>query len=214
MKMEVMALDTKTPDPEVLGKARDLLLAGGVIAYRTETLYGLGADARNKAAVDRVRLIKGRPTDEPVSVIAADVEMAREWVHMDHLAQRVADVFWPGPLTLILPLRDRSLDYLIGSSSGLGIRVPSLESARMLSAALKAPVTATSANITGGENLLSSREIENRLAGKIDLILDSGRCEASPGSTLLDLVSRPPKIIREGVITSSDLSGILNTTGS
>jgi L-threonylcarbamoyladenylate synthase len=202
--MKLILMDRDNPGPEI-ARAIEVLEAGGVVAYPTETLYGLGADARNEAAVTRVRRIKGRDPHAPVSVIAADPEMAREWVEMNALAERLVEQFWPGPLTLILPLRSRFGKYLIGSAAGLGIRVPGLASARRLCSELGAPITATSANPGHEENLLTAKEIERHLGDELDLILDAGRLEPNPGSTVLDLVSEPPRILREGVMPSADL---------
>ncbi len=197
-------MDRDNPGPEI-HRAIEVLEAGGVVSYPTETLYGLGADARKEAAVARVRGIKGRNSNDPVSVIAADLEMTREWVEMNDLAERLAGRFWPGPLTLILPLRARVRKYLIGSAEGLGIRVPGLASARRLCSELGAPITSTSANPAHEENLLTALEIEGSLGGELDLILDAGRLEPNSGSTVLDLLREPPCVLREGVIPSGEL---------
>jgi L-threonylcarbamoyladenylate synthase len=212
--MELVSMDRHNPAPEVITRAIDILESGGVLAYPTETLYGIGADARLEDSVARVRRIKGRPETEPVSVIAAHIQMAREWVEFSRLAERIAENFWPGPLTLVLPLRIPDRNYLIGAASGLAIRIPSLASARLLSAGLGAPITATSANLAGKENLLSAHEIEKHLQDKIDLILDGGRIEKSPGSTLLDLTTAPPKILRKGVIPESLILDYIKKAGN
>lgn len=202
---ELIKLNMEKPDSNSLKRARDVLASGGVIAYPTDTLYGLGADAGNREAVERVRDIKGKAGDSPILIIAADTNMAKEWVQFNDYAEELAQRLWPGPLTLILRLRSENLGYLVGSAAGLAVRVPGLELARRLCTMLGEPITSTSANLSGGENNLSAGEIKNQLGAKIDMILDAGPIKANPGSTIIDLTGDTPRLIREGVIPAKEV---------
>ena len=183
------------PDREGLTRAAQLLRSGGVIAFPTDTVYGLGADASDELAQKRVFAIKGRPVGMPLILMAAAESQLEGWVHIDTRAEDIIRKWWPGPLTLILHGR---------AGSTLGVRVPKHEVALELLRA-SGPLMTTSANLHGKEPAMTAEEAA-ALPG-LAAILDGGRAPRGTASTVLDLTGPEPHILREGVIPAADLFG-------
>ncbi|MBO9406424.1 threonylcarbamoyl-AMP synthase [Shimia sp. R9_1] len=194
-------MDTKTLPADASGfvEAATLLRGGGLVAFPTETVYGLGADARQDHAVARIFEAKGRPRFNPLIVHVADVETAKRYVIWSDLADRIASAFWPGPLTLVLPLRpDSGLSSLVTAElSTLAIRVPAHPVAKALLAQFDGPVAAPSANPSGKISPTEAAHVRAGLTGRIEAVVDGGACDVGVESTILGLPDTPT-LLRPG----------------
>jgi L-threonylcarbamoyladenylate synthase len=188
-------------DAEALFRAIEALKRGEVIVFPTETFYGLGADAFNEAAVQRVVSLKGRDPENPVPIIIADEEMLKDVVAgVPHVAQRLIDRFWPGPLTLVLPAQKNLPAPLLNRDGGVGIRISGHPLATELAHELGHPLTATSANPSGKSPAQTIEEARSYFSGKIEIFIDGGRLRGKRGSTVVEVRKDRIKIIREGEI--------------
>ncbi|WP_340117404.1 L-threonylcarbamoyladenylate synthase [Pelagibius sp. 7325] len=199
------------PDDAALARAAALLRAGGLVAFPTETVYGLGADATSDAAVAGIFAAKDRPQFNPLIVHFTDAEAAAREVVFDARAQQVARAFWPGPLTLVLPRRKDSRISLL-CSAGLdsqAVRVPAHPLAHRLLAESGLPLAAPSANASGKISPTEAAHVAASLGPRVPLILDGGRCAVGLESTVLDLSSPQAAILRPGAVTAQDLTPII-----
>ncbi|AGA27158.1 L-threonylcarbamoyladenylate synthase [Singulisphaera acidiphila] len=198
----VIPLNDDEPDPRAVTKAAGILRRGGLVAFATETVYGLGADATNPEAVARIFQAKGRPSFNPLIVHTDRVEMARDCVlQWPASADVLAHCFWPGPLTLVLPRAANIPDVVTAGRDTVGVRIPKSRVARALIEATGRPIAAPSANRSTGISPTEAWHVSNDLDGKIDLILDSGKTGVGIESTVLDLTTSPPRVLRPGSIT-------------
>ena len=177
-----------------------ILRGGGVVAYPTETFYGLGALARDAAAIERLARAKGRPEGKPLPLVAADVAMVEEVAELAGLARRLADRFWPGPLTLVLPARSGLPDAITGGTGTVGIRVPGSDIARALCRAAGGPIVSTSANPSGGPPPSEAGALDAALAARLDGILDAGPSPGGLPSTVVSAVGGRLELLRDGAI--------------
>jgi L-threonylcarbamoyladenylate synthase len=201
-------------DAQNRDRAIELLRSGEVVVYPTETFYGMGADALSSAALDRLFALKGREPGKPVALIAADArsafELARE---VPDAARRLADAFWPGPLTLVLPARDNLPEPLIGPDGGVGVRVSSHPIARALAEGLGCPITATSANLAGGQPATTLGEARNTFGAKVKVYLEGGRLAAAAPSTVVACDRDGWRILRAGAISERAVAAALSRVG-
>ena len=199
--MHVLAVDSLNPDPEALRKAATALAAGLVVAFPTDTLYGLAVDPRNAHAVERLYAVKGRGFDRPLPLIACDETQVAEQVgSLTPLARLLAREFWPGPLTLVLSAQP-SLDARVHAATGrVAVRVPAHAVPRALARIAGHPITATSANLAGEPPATTVTELSRTLAGRIDLVLDGGPTIGGLPSTIVDVTGNTPTLIRAGVV--------------
>lgn len=195
-----------------LSRAADLLARGGLVAFPTETVYGLGADAGNDRAVARIFEAKSRPSFNPLIVHLADLEEVKALVKWNHLAERVAEAFWPGPLTLVLPLRDGApVSKLVTAGlDTLAVRMPAAPVAQALLREIGGPVAAPSANLSGQISPTRARHVLEGLTGRIEAVVDGGPCAVGLESTILGLAG-PPTLLRPGGVPMDDLAEVLNT---
>lgn len=195
------ALETAKLLPDAGGytRASAILAEGGLVAFPTETVYGLGGDARNDMAVARIFEAKGRPRFNPLIVHVDSVETAKRYVVWSETADRVASAFWPGPLTMVLPIRSGTgLSPLVTAElPTLAIRVPEHPVARTLLAEFDGPVAAPSANPSGKISPTTAEHVDKGLSGRIDAILDGGACGVGLESTILGLAGTPT-LLRPG----------------
>ena len=211
MKQEettTLVLDVKDPQnrKEAIATAAAILQKGGLVAFPTETVYGLGANALNEKAVKSIFAAKGRPADNPLIVHISDREEVLPLVSSFSMTARLlAEKFWPGPLTMVLPVSDAVPKIVTAGLDTVGIRLPANDYARELISAAGVPVAAPSANVSGSPSPTSAEHVYHDLAGKIDLILDGGSCEVGVESTVLDLVGPVPVVLRPGGTTAEDL---------
>ncbi len=195
-----------------LDQAAAVLRAGGLVAFPTETVYGLGADARNPEAVARIFAAKGRPADHPLIVHLVDAGQLAGWAReVPKAAWQLAEAFWPGPLTLVLPRLAGVSDAVTGGLDTVALRVPGHPVALALLAAFDGGIAAPSANRYGCVSPTSAEDVREELGEGVDLILDGGRCPIGIESTIVDLSSATPRILRPGKITERALRRVLGS---
>ncbi|KAA0231294.1 threonylcarbamoyl-AMP synthase [candidate division KSB1 bacterium] len=199
--MNVLKINADHPEPESLTLAVNALREGQVIAYLTDTVYGLGVDARLPGAIDQIYVLKQRVTEKALPVIIASNNMLSGWVkYISPLAEKLMNEFWPGPLTLVFEATKKVPQNLIAASSTLAVRVPARALPRLLSEQLNAPIISTSANLAGRPAALTVADITDQFGETIPLILDSGAASTSLASTILDVTIDPPRLLRAGAI--------------
>jgi L-threonylcarbamoyladenylate synthase len=198
---DVVTVDPVQPDQSVMRAAGALVAAGGLVAFPTESFYGLGADALDPRAIARVFGVKGRPETKPLLVLVDSVDMALA------LAARVSDGaralmarHWPGALTLVLEAAARVPAALTGSTGTVGLRMPGHPVAHALVRAAARPVTAPSANPSGAPPPLTAEAVRRYFDGRVELILDGGPTAGGAGSTVADCTVWPPRILRQGPV--------------
>ncbi len=192
-------------------KAVSILEQGGLVALPTETVYGLGADAANPKAVERIFLVKERPQDHPLIVHLADVSQLDAWARdIPPVAKLLAKAFWPGPMTLILNKKSTVLDLVTAGQDTVGVRIPSHPVAREVLAAFGRGVAAPSANKFTHVSPTTASAVKDELGNEVDLILDGGMCEVGLESTIIDVTGGQPVILRPGMITAEDIEAVLN----
>jgi L-threonylcarbamoyladenylate synthase len=191
--------------PEVR-RAAEILRAGGLVAFPTETVYGLGADASNPDAVARLYRVKGRPADHPVIIHFDSVERALAWTRdVPEEARVLAERFWPGPLTLILKGNEKAKPFVTGGQPSVGIRVPSHPVARQLLEAFGGGVAAPSANRFGHVSPTTAAHVREDLGADVDLVLEGGPSEVGIESTIVDLSGEGAVLLRPGAISRTEL---------
>ena len=197
------------PTPDEIKKAAKALKDGHLVAFPTETVYGLGADATNEKAVSRIYSVKGRPTDHPLIVHISSINQLNKWaIDIPGYALKLANEFWPGPMTLILKRSNLAKDFSTGGQDNVGVRVPQQPVALALLAQFDEVgglgVAAPSANRFGAVSPTSASDVFEELGdyfGSQDLILDGGKCQVGIESTVIDCTEAAPKILRPGAIT-------------
>ncbi|NOY78248.1 MAG: threonylcarbamoyl-AMP synthase [Calditrichaeota bacterium] len=195
--------------PEVVEKSAEVLRRGGVLVYPTDTVYGLGGDPFQPAVVERIYTIKGRDFQKPIHVLIGSLELLDQLVdHVPGVAQRLMDAFWPGPLTLIFKAKPAVQGRFLGPNHSIGIRLPDHAFCRRLSAALERPILSTSANLSGGENPLSLKDIPPEIRQAVDVLVDSGRTRQPAPSTIVNVSSQHMQLIREGAISWKRIEAI------
>jgi len=191
-------------------EAAEILRRGGLVAFPTETVYGLGADASNPAAVARIYAVKGRPPNHPVIVHIGDVgQMARWTREVPEPAARLAARFWPGPLTLVLRRASGVGDYLTGGQESVGLRIPGHPVALELLREFGGGIAAPSANRFGRISPTCAEHVRRDLGADVDLILDGGACEIGIESTIVDVSRGKPVVLRPGRISEDDITRAL-----
>lgn len=200
LRTRVVAVDPSSPSSSAIADAAAVLEAGGVVAFPTETFYGLGVAALDAAAVRRLFALKGRPESRPILVLVDDPARVDRVALLTGAARELIARHWPGALTLVLPARTSVPQELTAGTGTIGVRQSAHPVARALVAALGAPVTAPSANLTGGPPPSSAQEVLAVFDGRIDLILDGGPTPGGLPSTVLDVTVDPPRVLREGAV--------------
>jgi L-threonylcarbamoyladenylate synthase len=190
--------------------AASAINAGELVAFPTETVYGLGADATNPAAVKKVYQAKGRPSDNPLIVHVADTQTVAKFAEIDAKSQKLMDHFWPGPLTIILPIKPGALDSVVtGGLSTAAFRNPATQVTIDLIREAGVPLVGPSANTSGKPSPTKAEHVMHDLDGKIAGVLDAGRTKIGVESTVLDMSGTIPTILRPGAITEDDLEPII-----
>ncbi|MDJ0993414.1 MAG: L-threonylcarbamoyladenylate synthase [Dinoroseobacter sp.] len=201
-----------SPDPKGISRAADILRSGGLVAFPTETVYGLGGDARNAAAVARIYEAKRRPPHNPLIAHVAGINAARRLAQFDPRAEALATAFWPGALTLVLPVRADSRLTPAMTPEGAGtvaLRVPKHPVAQALLTAFGGPIAAPSANPSGRVSPTSADHVLEGLSGRIDAVLDGGDCPVGLESTILSLVTPQARLLRPGGIATEAIAEVL-----
>ena len=197
--------------PPPIAEAAAHLRAGRLVAFPTETVYGLGADATDDRAVARVFAAKGRPSFNPLIVHVPDLAAAAALVRFTPLARRLADLFWPGPLTLVLPRLPDCRASLLASAGldTLAVRVPAHPLAQALLRATLRPLVGPSANRSGRISPTTAEHVREELGDAVALILDGGACRIGVESTVLDMSADPPRLLRPGGVATAAIEGVI-----
>lgn len=196
----------KAEQAGAIEEAARLLKDGHLIAFPTDTLYGVGADTFNPRAIKKLFAAKGRPLEKGIPVLLSDVEYLGEIVgQTSDLTMKLAQKFWPGPLTLILPKRD-SISEIISPDENIAVRVPDNDVARKFIRAAGGAVATSSANRSGEPPALDAQEALAALGDSIAAVLDGGKVSLGIASTIVDCTDSPPRILRQGPLTAEELS--------
>lgn len=210
METLVLKVDPEAPDPDVIRRAAEVIRGGGLVAFPTETVYGLAADAFNADAVSRIYEAKGRPSCKPLPVqIASDQDIRQLVVEIPPVAAALMKRFWPGPLTLVFRAAPVLLPEVTADTGKVGIRIPDHYVGLELLRALGRPIVAPSANVSEHPAPTTGEQVSDYLRGRIELILDAGPSPLQIASTVVDVTQSPPRVLRVGVITPDVLSGCI-----
>ena len=210
--MRRVFVDPESPQRDAIQEAAQWILNGGIVALPTDTLYGLAADPFSAAAIARVFAVKGRAAERALPLIAADAAQVAE--HLGRLppaGQRLADRFWPGPLTLLMTAARGLARDVTGGTGKAGVRVPGDAVARAICAEAGRPITATSANPSGEPATPDPDEVERTLGDRIDLLIDTGATRGGAPSTIVDVTGADPVLVRAGAISWEDIQAWLHT---
>ena len=199
-------------EPEsAISKARGILSSGGMVAFPTESFYGLGVDATNEKAIRQIFKLKLRASDQPLLLLISSPDDLGNYVEeIPGVAKKLIEQFWPGGLTIVFRVSQKLSPLLTASTGKIGIRLSSHPVATALAESLGTPVTGTSANISGQPACSTAYEVFETLGNKVDLILDGGKTKGGLGSTILDVTVDPPKIFREGMISSELIEKVIS----
>jgi L-threonylcarbamoyladenylate synthase len=205
----VLTIDLKNPEPGMVTRAAQVIRAGGLVAFPTETVYGLGADATNADTVRRIFAVKGRPAGDPLIVHVLDVaDLKKLSSHVPPMAIRLAEAFWPGPLTLIVP-RGRAIPAVVaGGRDTVAVRAPDHPVARALLSAAAVPIAAPSANPFGRTSPTDASHVIADLGDLVDVVIDGGPCTIGIESTIVDCTARLAVVLRPGGVTLEALQAV------
>lgn len=206
-KQPIIRVDSSLDFEEAISRAVKVLLSGGVVAYPTESFYGLAADATNEKAIKHLFFIKKRRTSHPVLILIPSIETLDQYVdYIPPIAQQLIEVFWPGGLTLVFLAGPKVSPLLTSGTGKIGIRLSSHPVAMALTQSIGLPITGTSANISNEPACQTADEVLHSFKEGVGLILDGGKTTGKIGSTVLDITQDPPLILREGMIKESQLA--------
>jgi len=202
----VCRIDPANPDFSLIKEAADVVKKGGTVIFPTRTLYGIGVDAFNTAVVNRVFQVKKRPADKPVSVLVKSIsDVSSLAAEVPSAAVKFMEAFWPGGLTIVFAARPEVPSSLTAGSGKIGIRVPEHPVAVKLIAALDCTLTGTSANLSGAPGADCIADLPIEITNNIDLVIDSGKLKGGIGSTVVDVTTDPPTVLREGEVSIEEL---------
>lgn len=197
-------------NPDLIARAAEILRGGGLVALPTETVYGLAADAENELAVRRIFAVKGRPQEHPLIVHVGDVaHVAHYAAELSSDAKALADAFWPGPLSMVFRRTSRVSDVITGGQDTVAIRVPAHPLAHAILTAFGGGVAAPSANRFGRVSPTRAEHVRADLGDDVDLIVEGGPCEVGVESTIVDVTTASPRVLRPGGISQEDLERVL-----
>jgi len=209
--MRRVFVDPAAPQRDALQEAAKWIRNGGLVALPTDTLYGLAADPFSAAAVARVFTVKGRLAGQALPLIAADADqVAARLGTLPANGMRLAEKFWPGPLTLLVPAPAALARDVSGGTGRVGVRVPANDIARAICRAADGPITATSANRSGQPATADPGEVERTLGDDLDLLIDAGQTPGGAPSTIVDVTSPVPRLVRAGAVPWPDIQAWLN----
>jgi L-threonylcarbamoyladenylate synthase len=223
LRTRVVKIDPENIDFEKITQAAEVIKKGGIVAFPTETVYGLAADYANKQAVDRVFVVKKRPKQKPLTVQIRDItDLEKLGCDVSAFAYQLMSKFWPGPLTLVLPARPFTptlspegrgkKDKLIGGASKqgrtIGVRIPENKIARSLIELSQRPLVVPSANLSGKPAAQTAQEVLQIFNGLIEFVIDGGKAQLGIASTVVDLSVSPLKVLREGAIAQKDIYSV------
>ena len=205
MQVKTIIIDPVLPEP-AFSQCRDMIRAGGLVVYPTDTFYALGADPNNLAAVKKLFEVKSRQADQPILLLISDAAEVRNWAaEISPQAEGFMKKFWPGPLTMVFKAKPGVLPELTAGTATIGLRVPGNELTRQLLAYLGKALTGTSANLSGGQSPETAEQAMNAMGSLVDCIFDGGMTAGGKPSTIVDVSAGVPKVLREGAISSREL---------
>lgn len=198
-------------DTAALQKAAQLLRAGETVAFPTDTVYGLGANAQDDTAVQKIYTAKGRPPEKPLIILISDRQQLSMFTdHVSEKAAQLIEAFWPGPLTLIFPLREHTVsDGVTRGMSTIGVRMPNHPVALQLLQMAGVPIAAPSANLSGNPSPATAEQVAADLNGRIAAIVAGGTCNIGEASTIVDVSEDTPMILRQGAISKEQIAQVL-----
>ena len=200
MRTEVIKIDPENIDQEKIKQAAGIIRKGGIVAFPTETVYGLGADFLNKQAIDRIFKVKKRPKGKPLTVQIQNISSLKELAcDIPAFAYQLMNRFWPGPLTLVFRAKEKGT---------IGVRIPNNRVARSLIKASQTPLVVPSANLSGEPAAQTADEVLQTFDGLIEMVIDAGRVELGVASTVADLSVSPYRILRKGAICQKDIQSV------
>ena len=205
MNTEIFEISPKNIDASAISRCADIIKRGGLVAFPTETVYGLGADATDKDAAKKIYAAKGRPSDNPLIIHISNPKEAEDYANTSQLYYKLAKAFMPGPLTVILPKKDTVPTEVTGGLDTVAVRCPSHPIARALISAAGVPIAAPSANISGSPSPTCALHVIKDMTDKIDAIIDGGECEIGLESTIVKLEGSKAILLRPGAITADAL---------
>jgi L-threonylcarbamoyladenylate synthase len=200
-----LVLDPDSPDPKGVAEAAAVIRRGGLVILPTDTAYGLAGDPKDPAVVERILTIKERKEKNGMPVLAANVNQVRQVVTLSQVAETLAQRFWPGALTLILPTRRSFPEGVLGPDNTLAVRVPNHLVALHVIRYVGFPVTGTSANRSGAPSPRTVEEATGQLGPEVDLVLDAGATRQPADSTILDCTAHPLRVVRAGAVPETAL---------
>lgn len=210
MNTRLISIDPLNPSPEAIDQAATLIQQGELVAFPTETVYGLGANALDEQAVKKIYEAKGRPSQNPLIVHVSGKEQAQslvtEWTDQ---ADKLAEAFWPGPLTIVLKKNAKIPNITTGGGSTVALRSPDDETALMLIETSGVPIAAPSANTSGSISPVDGLHVQKDLDGKIAMILDSGQVPGGIESTVIDLSGDQPRLLRPGLLSITEIENVI-----
>ncbi|MCK4919128.1 MAG: threonylcarbamoyl-AMP synthase [Candidatus Pacebacteria bacterium] len=213
MKQIKLNLNNQNQIKLTLEATSKILKSGGVIIYPTDTIYGIGANAFDEEAIDKIKKIKSRDKEKPLSVFVKDIKSARRIACIDLKVEKILESIWPGPVTVVLRKKDVAPYSLTGNRETIAVRIPKNEFVLKLLEKVDFPIIATSANISGEKNLFNSDEIIKQFSKmriNPDLFINSGNIQNTLASTIIDLTSNIPKIIRMGLVGKENMKNFFN----
>lgn len=194
--MNLIHINPKKPEENVIETVINILREGGIIIYPTDTVYGIGANIYNENAIKKVYSIKKRDLNKPLSICVSDIDEIDKIAYIDHNSRKFINKLLPGPFTVILNKKENVPDILTAGSDKIGVRIPDSKICSLISSEF--PITTTSANLSGKKVLKSVDEILNEFGEVFDIVIDFGTINDNKPSTVVDLTSSPPKILRRG----------------
>jgi len=207
---KIRQIDPDRPQPELIREAVRIIHNGGVVAFPTRCLYGLGVNALSAQAADKIFKIKQRPYDKPLLILINRREDLTEWVkYIPPLAEHLMNSFWPGRVTIVFEAKTALPAKLTAGTGKIGIRLPGYKVAAALVDALGGPITGTSANLSGEAGYTCCSEFHSSIVDKLDLILDAGPLKGGRGSTVVDATTGTPLILRVGEVTAKEINRVL-----
>jgi L-threonylcarbamoyladenylate synthase len=204
MKTIILKIDKNKPEADKLKQAAEVLKTGGVVVIPTDTVYGLAANAFSVAAQKKIYSIKGRSFRKPLILMPPDLNSLKSIAHIPERSGKLIKKFWPGPLTVVLATTE--LGKLVsGGRSDIGVRIPASDIVRALLKVCGFPILTTSVNLSGKPSAKSGGEAAKYMNGKVELVIDCGRCDLGRESTVVDITHFPGTVIREGCLSKKDI---------
>ena len=211
--MKSVPVDPINPSPDLIEKAAGIIRKGGLVVFPTTCLYGLGSDALNPEAVEKIFQIKQRSHQNPILILISRLDDLAQLVrNIPEYAGKIIKKFWPGMVTIVFEADEKLPDVLTAGTGKIGIRLCDHPVAAALVKATGFPITGTSANLSGNVGCEHPDQLEIEVKAKVDLILDAGKLQGGVGSTVVDVTGNEPKILRQGIVPGFDILSILDRT--